>query len=298
MGLDPLIDRLPSELLKKHGLSDAIARNVDPLGDTKSCADAILSFGSEVIDAIAAFVPAIKINIAFFEPFYADGIRAYHQLVQAAQDKGLIVIGDVKRADIGHTSMQYAMAQLGGRCQSWAAPEAITINPYFGFDGVSPFVEVASEQGKGLFVLVQTSNPSAAEVQGMQLNSGGTLCQHVGKLVQEWASAPGLIGESGYSSIGAVVSPRDVESTMIIRELMPNCIFLVPGFGAQGRTQEEVAKCFKPDGTGALVTASRSVIYAYNDKKYAGTAPADWRQTIRHACEELVGQIRSVSKPT
>jgi len=209
--------------------------------------------------------------------------------VAHAKAAGLLVIGDVKRADIGHSSTQYAVAHLGTDA---ALPDAVTVNPYFGYDAIKPFVDIARTTGGGLFVLVQTSNETAAQVQGLTLADGSTVCQSVARLAQSWAGAEGLIGKSGYSCVGAVVSPRDLESTVRIRELMPNCIFLVPGFGAQGRTADEVAKCFKTDGTGAIVAASRSVIYAYEDKKYRDLG-ADWPRCVREACEEFVATVRS-----
>lgn len=275
VGLDPLIERLPGPVRQAHPNEPWTA---------------LLHYGREVIRAVAEHVPAIKINIAFFEPYYAEGIRVYHELVVHAKAAGLIVIGDIKRADIGHSSTQYAVAHLGADA---ALPDAVTVNPYFGFDAVKPFEDIARIAGGGLFVLVQTSNDSAAQVQGMTLADGSMVCQSVARLVQSWAGAEGLIGKSGYSCIGAVVSPRDLESTERIRALMPNCIFLVPGFGAQGRTADEVAKCFKPDGTGAIVTASRSVIYAYEDAKYR-TSDLSWQDRVAAACKEFVATVRQV----
>lgn len=298
VGIDPLVERLPSEVLQTHGVGHTESLS-DAGADADRCAGAILDYGSEVIRIVAPYVPAIKINIAFFERYHASGIRAYHQLIQQGQDAGLMVIGDVKRADIGHTSMQYARAHLGGASgdveHSTAAADAITVNPYFGFDGVGPFLEVAKTHGRGVFVLVQTSNPSASQVQGLRLSQEVTVCQKVALLVQEWAADKALIGQSGYSGVGAVVSPRDLESTVQIRAMMPQCIFLVPGFGAQGRTRDEVARCFQPDGTGALVTASRSVIYAYDDPSLRDSQRAGWRSAIDNACRDFVRQIRTLA---
>ncbi len=276
VGLDPLLDRLPSVLRGMAG---------------ESPTDALLEYGRGVIQAVAPWVPAIKINIAFFEPFHEEGLRVYRQLTAESHAAGLLVIGDVKRADIGHTSTQYALAHLGGGDP--ATPDAVTVNPYFGSEGVEPFIRVAGETGRGVFVLVQTSNASASQVQGLTLPDGLTVCQRVAQLVEEWASPPERIGQAGYSCVGAVVSPRDLPSTVRIRELMPHCIFLVPGFGAQGRTAEEVAKCFKPDGSGALVAASRSVIYAYEDEKFRGR---DWQPSVSQACQEFVDTIRALAR--
>lgn len=275
VGLDPLIERLPKSIIQPT--------------PTQS----IERYGRKVIDAVADLVPAVKINIAFFEPYGPGGVETYHQLTAHAHQRGLLVIGDVKRADIGHTSAQYARATLEGDGSQVA--DAATINPYFGWDGVGPFIESAQRNGRGVFVLVQTSNESASQVQGLMLQSGRTVCQEVAVLVQDWSSAPGRIGQSGYSCVGAVVSPRDLESTVKIRSLMPNCIFLVPGFGAQGRTADEVAKCFKLDGTGAIVAASRSVIFAYDEPKYKGRT--DWESCIREACREFVAAVNTVIRP-
>jgi orotidine-5'-phosphate decarboxylase len=301
VGFDPLLDRLPSALLKEFGIlpSPDGAENSVAATDSKACAEAILSFGRTVIEIIAKSVPVVKINIAFFERYYADGVHAYGRLVRYAQEQGLLVIGDVKRADIGHSTTQYAHAQLGrvegSPTSEIATPDAVTVNPYFGFDGIRPFVEIARDTGRGLFVLVQTSNESAVEVQGLVLEDGTKVCERMGKIVQGWAAQSELVGKAGYSCIGAVVSPRDLASTERIRAAMPNCLFLVPGFGAQGRTTDEVAKCFKPDGTGALVTASRSVIYAYNQEQYVDAFGDDWRRCIEQGCQDFVQAIRSVT---
>lgn len=297
VGLDPLIERLPATLLEENGISaggeNAPPKDVSPA----TAAEALLAFGREIIRVVAPYVPVIKINIAFFERYYADGIRTYLELVRHAREAGLIVIGDVKRADIGHSTTQYAYAQLADierpDIGPVATPDAVTVNPYFGFDAIRPFVEIARTQGRGLFVLVQTSNESAGEIQGLELSDGSTLCQRVARTVQEWACGEGLLGTEQYSCIGAVVSPRDLKSTERIRALMPNCLFLVPGFGAQGRTSAEVAKCFKPDGTGAFVNASRSVIYAYQDQRYSDRFGNDWQRCVEQGCKDFIDAIRA-----
>lgn len=300
VGLDPLLERLPMAIQQsidpaavRDEVESASLITQSQSGDRYGGGKALYEFGAGVIDAVAELVPAIKINIAFFEPFGMAGIGAYKSLVALARSAGMLVIGDVKRADIGHTSAQYAKATLAGSGMSVA--DSVTVNPYFGWDGVGPFIEAAEKEGRGVFVLVQTSNESASQVQGLLLQSGVTVCQEVAKLVQGWAVAPGRVGKCGFSCVGAVVSPRDLESTVFIRTLMPNCIFLVPGFGAQGRTADEVARCFKPDGTGAIVAASRSVIFAYNEPKFQ-SRQADWKQCIRDACVEFIDAVRSVAK--
>jgi orotidine-5'-phosphate decarboxylase len=295
VGFDPLVERFPGDLLRDAGVK--LTRDGELEGDTSqgAIAEALVNYGGEVIRLVAPHVPVIKINIAFFERYGPEGVRVYFDLVKLAQDTGLIVIGDVKRADIGHTSMQYAHAHLGDlKRVGLTAPDAITVNAYFGLDAIRPFIDVARDAGRGLFVLVQTSNPSAAEVQNVPLSDGSILCHHMAHLVQTWASGEGLVGASNYSCVGAVVSPRDIESTIRIRELMPNCIFLVPGFGAQGRTAGEVAKCFNADGTGAIVNASRSVIYAYQDERYRDACGDNWRAAIEQSCRDLIAAIRGV----
>ncbi len=297
VGFDPVLPKLPSAVLgacslclDKDGLPASSA-------DVTAAVQAIEIYGTALIEIVAPYVPVIKINIAYFEVFYAEGIALYHRLISQARDAGLLVIGDVKRSDIGHTAAQYAQAQMRGmvgEANINSPPDAITLNPYFGSDGIDPFVEVSKDTGRGLFVLVQTSNPSADQVQGLTFEDGDTVCQKIAKLVDGWAGQEALIGESGYSTIGAVVSPRDLPSTKYIRKLMPRSIFLVPGFGAQGRSVEEVARCFKDDGTGAIVAASRSVMYAYHNDTYTNQHTSDWKSCIDHACRDFARQINSV----
>jgi len=302
VGFDPLIQRLPIELCESFGTDAVRDHDRYSQADREALAGAILAFGRGVVDALASRVPAIKINIAFFEPYYAEGIRAYYQMIRYAQDAGMIVLGDIKRADIGHSSSQYADAHLGNMLVSdeegLALPDAVTLNPYFGFDAIQPFVETARETGRGVFVLVQTSNPSAGEVQGAILANETTLCHHVADLVQLWAQGKGLIGQSGFSCIGAVVSPRDVGLSRELRMMMPNCIFLVPGFGAQGRTADEVSTCFNEDGGGAIVSASRSVIYAFENVRYQSTCSDGWQSCISKAADDFIASVRSVLATT
>ena len=291
VGLDPVLKRLPPGLPRAAGAGES----EDP-----AAAAALQEFCLGVIETIAPLVPVVKVNIAFFERYHAPGVDAYYRVVQAAQQAGLLVIGDVKRADIGHSTTQYAQAQLapiaGPRAQAGATPDAVTLNPYLGYDTITPFTEIARTHGRGMFVLVQTSNPSAVEVQGLILQDGRPFCLRVAELVQEWAQQEGLIGASGYSAIGAVVSPGPAADTAQIRAAMPNCIFLVPGFGAQGRSADDVRVCFKSDGKGALVTASRSVIYAYDDESTLSAAGGDWRRCVEAGALEFVDALRRVTR--
>lgn len=296
VGFDPVIDRLPHEIRETCKLNQDVGFLLKNSELWENVAEAFLAFGRGVIEVIADQVPAIKINIAFFEPFHAHGLKAYDQLVSEAKLAGLIVIGDIKRADIGHSTTQYALAHLGmsDQTETISSPDSVTVNPYFGIDGIKPFMDIASENNSGLFVLVQTSNPSAAQIQNLSLSDGTLVCEQVARLVQEWASEKSMMGSGEYSCIGAVVSPRDLDSTRRIRSLMPSCIFLVPGFGAQGRSTTEVAECFKPDGTGAIINASRSILYAYEQERYRKVNDADWKESIGQSCGEMVDTIRKV----
>jgi orotidine-5'-phosphate decarboxylase len=291
VGFDPQVEHLPAEVRRAHPLAD-------PPGDAEVAA-AFRAFGHALIEVIAPLVPAIKINIAFFEPFGGAGVEAYRDLVRAARRQGLVVIGDVKRADIGHSSAAYARAHLSDPQSHGAGekdrPDAVTVNPYFGLDGVEPFISSAVNHGRGVFVLVATSNPSACTIQQLALAGGGTLCEHVGRTVEQWADQPDLVGASGYSAVGAVVSPRDPATTRRLRALMPHCLFLVPGFGAQGRTETQVSECFDATGVGALVTSSRGIIQAHELDAYRMRHGEDWRACIEDACRDLVSAIHGVT---
>jgi len=288
VGLDPVLERLPQGIRPDAPVGEDMA--------PAAAAAALEEFCLGVVEVIAALVPVVKVNIAFFERYHAPGVDAYYRVVQAAQQAGLLVIGDVKRADIGHSTTQYALAQLapleGAPVRAGATPDAVTVSPYLGYDAIAPFVEIARAHGRGMFVLVQTSNPSAVELQGLIMDDGRPFCVRVAELVQEWAQQDGLIGVSGYSAIGAVVSPGAAADTAQVRAAMPNCIFLVPGFGAQGRSADDVRVCFKPDGQGALVTASRSVIYAYEAESTLSACEGDWRRCVEAGAREFVEALR------
>ena len=287
VGIDPVYGRLPADIAEQAGLADP--------DSAESALDAVLEFCRRIIHLVSPYVPAVKINSAFFERYYGEGVDGYYQLIQEAAAQGLMVIGDCKRADIGHSSGMYARAHLGDAGFSdrvdLVAPDAVTVNPYFGWDGVKPFAEVACDEGRGVFILVQTSNPSAEDIQGLTLEGGMRVGERIGVLVNEWAGDPAYLGDRGYSCLGAVISPRDAESTMKLRALMPHCIFLVPGFGAQGRSADAVSQCFKADGTGALITASRSVIYAYEDETYRERFASDWERCVEQSCKDLVATV-------
>lgn len=290
VGIDPVYSRLPAEIAEHRDLNDEM--------DSEAALDAVLEFCRRVIRIVAPFVPAVKINSAYFERYYWEGVEGYYELMQEAAEHDLLVIGDCKRADIGPSSEMYAKAHLAEpdfvNLEDTMSPDAVTVNPYFGLDGVQPFIDVAREQGKGVFVLVRTTNDSASRIQGATGPDGTTFADHVARQVAEWAKPSGLVGAMGYSCLGAVVAGKDRESTERLRALMPQSIFLVPGFGAQGAGAAEVAPCFKGDGTGAIVTASRSVIYAYEDTKYLELYASEWEKCIEKACKDFVAEVAKV----
>jgi orotidine-5'-phosphate decarboxylase len=268
VGLDPHYDKFPKQLM-------------DKLTSLKAIGDTIFEFNKNIIDEIYSIVPAVKPQIAFYERFGIEGLKAYKKTVKYAKNKGLIVIGDVKRNDIGSTAKAYSDAHLGsidvlGNIYSEFNVDAITINPYFGSDGVEPFINDAKKFGKGIFVLVKTSNKSSDEFQNLILNqdkSEKRLFEHIAQYVNKWGQE--VIGNSGYSSIGAVVGATFPQEIINLRKIMPKSYFLVPGVGEQGGKIEDLVNCFNEDGLGALISVSRSVIFAYKnsntfkDKDYA-----------------------------
>lgn len=251
-----------------------------------------------LIEVVAPIVPAVKINTAYFERYYGPGIDVYRELVQQACESGLIVIGDSKRGDVGHTAELYAQSQLANpehhNRSGSTAPDAVTVHSFLGADGLIPFLDVCRQQGKGLFALVQTSNPSAAEVQGFSNREGVTLSEHLASLIHRWGIEEGLVGDSGYSALGAVVAPRNVEITKRLRAIMPKSFFLVPGYGAQGLTAADAAHCFNTDGHGALVCASRSVIYAFDDPQHEQPSQHGWLKAVEDACTHFSVEVSQI----
>jgi len=267
VGLDPSCDRLPASIREKFG--------DDHVG-------AIREFCTEVIQAVAPIVPAVKPQIAYFEVHHGPGVELYFDMVALARAAGLMIIGDIKRSDIGSTAQAYAQAHLSGE----NCPDAVTVNGYLGADGLEPFIEEGNADGKGIFVLVRTSNPSGATVQDFADASGKKLYQHMAAQVA--ALGQGSVGASGYSRVGAVVGATYPDEARELRSMMPEQIFLVPGYGAQGASAADCAASFKPDGTGAIVNASRSVIYAFDKNP-----DVDWRQAIQQAAKDLASDVAS-----
>lgn len=261
VGLDPRLELIPNivkdKYYKKYGKS------------FKAAGEAILEFNKVIIDNIYDIVPAVKPQIAFYEQYGIDGLDAYIKTCKYASSKGLLIIGDVKRGDIGSTSKAYSNAYIGktgieGEKLEAFPADAVTVNPYLGDDCLKEFIEDVESFNKGIFVLVKTSNPSSSQIQDL-VSGGKKIYEIVALMVDGWSSK--YVGEYGYSSIGAVVGATYPEETKTLRRLMPNSYFLVPGYGAQGGTAEDVVNSFNDDGLGAIVNSSRAILYAYRNKK-------------------------------
>lgn len=297
VGLDPRLKQIPDFIRKKAFEAEENLKN--PL---RAAAEALIEFNKGIIDAVADVVPVVKPQVAFYEIFGAEGMRAYQETLDYAHEKGLITIADVKRNDIGSTAEAYASAYLGETMIEEEGvnvfdADSVTVNGYLGLDGVAPFVKVASEQGKGVFVLVKTSNPSSADLQDLLVSSvagkkddARPLYEIMGHYVDSWGADE--IGESGYSLVGAVVGATYPEQAAVLRSVMPQAIFLVPGYGAQGGGAKDVKPCFNDDGLGAIVNSSRGIIFAYEkDETYGSDAYAD---AAREAAIVMRNNLRKV----
>lgn len=286
VGLDPMLEYIPEHVKEKA---------YKEKGETlEGAAEAIWQFNKGIVDATCDLIPAVKPQIAMYEQFGIEGLIAYKKTIEYCKEKGLVVIGDVKRGDIGSTSAAYAVGHLGkvtvGRNTYYGFNEDFaTVNPYLGSDGVKPFIEVCKEEKKGLFILVKTSNPSSGEFQD-QLVDGKPLYELVGEKVAEWGSEH--MG-SGYSYIGAVVGATYPEMGKVLRKLMPKTYILVPGYGAQGGKAEDLVHYFNKDGLGAIVNSSRGIIAAYKQKGYEKFGPEAFADASRQAVLDMREDIRS-----
>ncbi|MDF2588475.1 MAG: orotidine 5-phosphate decarboxylase [Anaerocolumna sp.] len=288
VGLDPMLSYIPEHI------KDAAYKEY---GETLAgAAEAIWQFNKGIIDATYDIIPAVKPQIAMYEQFGIEGLIAFKKTVDYCKEKDLVVIGDIKRGDIGSTSAAYATGhlgkvQVGSKSHYGFDEDFITVNPYLGSDGVLPFIDVCKEENKGLFILVKTSNPSSGEFQD-KLVDGRPLYELVGEKVAEWGELH--MGES-YSYIGAVVGATYPEMGKILRKLMPKTYILVPGYGAQGGKAEDLVHYFNKDGLGAIVNSSRGIIAAYTQdayKNYGPTAFADAsRQAVIDMREDIMGAL-------
>ena len=262
-------------------------------GETlEGASNAIWEYNKKIIDATYDLIPAVKPQIAMYEQFGIEGLIAYKKTCDYAKSKGLVVIGDIKRGDIGSTSAAYAVAHLGkvavGSNKIAAFNEDfVTVNPYLGSDGVNPFVDVCKEENKGIFVLVKTSNPSSGEFQD-QLVNGRPLYELVAEKVVEWGNQ--CMGDT-YSNVGCVVGATYPEMGKVLRKLMPNTYILVPGYGAQGGKGADLVHYFNEDGLGAIVNSSRGIIAAYKQEKYAKYGEACFEEASRQAVVDMLEDI-------
>jgi len=279
VGLDPVYNRLPTTITSHRHLNDEF--------DAASAVDAIFDFCTQTMRFVAPMVPAVKINIACFEKYLWEGIEAYYALIAEANDLDLEIIGDVKRGDIGHTAQLYAAAHLENPeltgLEDTVAADAITVNGYIGADGIEPFADMATAQGKGIFVLIRTSNPSAAAIQDFADANGQRMYEKLAEIVGEIAGKSERVGESGYSNVGMVVGGTSPDVTTALRRKYDKVWFLVPGYGSQGANASDCVRFCKPDGTGALINASRSIIYAYEKPQYKSQFGDDWKRCIEQA---------------
>jgi orotidine-5'-phosphate decarboxylase len=289
VGLDPQLDQLPAFLRRScQAVYGATSR---------AAAEALWHFNRTLIDAVHDLVPAVKPQLAFYERYGVEGLRAYARTVRYAREAGLLVIADGKRNDIGSTAALYADAFLTSPCRcdqdmpSEFAADALTVNGYLGGDGIAPFVDRAERYGTGLFVLVKTSNPSSGDVQDLDV-AGRPLYEHMGALVEAWGES--TRSACGYSSVGAVVGATYPEQGCRLRALMPHTLFLVPGYGAQGATASDVVGCFDARGRGAVISASRSISFAFQREPYASRyGAAGYGTAARAATQQMCLDILS-----
>ena len=285
VGLDPMLSYVPEQVQKK-----AFAE----YGETyEGAAEAIWQFNKEIVDKTYDLIPAVKPQIAMYEQFGIPGLQTFKKTVDYCKEKGLVVIGDIKRGDIGSTSEAYAIGHLGTvkigeHVYSPFTEDFVTVNPYLGSDGVKPFLKVCKDTDKGVFILVKTSNPSSGEFQD-RLIDGRPLYELVGEKVAEWGAD--CMGDD-YSYIGAVVGATYPEMGKVLRKVMPKSYILVPGYGAQGGKGKDLVHFFNEDGLGAIVNSSRGIIAAYKQEKYAKYGAENFGDASRAAVEAMVADIK------
>ena len=284
VGLDPMLGYIPEHIQKK-----AYAE----FGETlEGAAEAVWQYNKEIVDCTYDLIPAVKPQIAMYEQFGIEGLKAYKKTVDYCKEKGLVVIGDVKRGDIGSTSAAYAVGhlgkvQVGSRTYAAFDEDFATVNPYLGTDGIKPFLDVCRQEKKGIFILVKTSNPSSGEFQD-QLIDGKPLYELVGEHVAKWGEE--CMGDT-YSYVGAVVGATYPEMGKVLRKIMPKSFILVPGYGAQGGKGKDLVHFFNEDGLGAIVNSSRGIIAAYKQEKYAKFGAEHFREASRAAVEDMAADI-------
>ncbi len=283
VGLDPRLDLMPSFVVEAENLTQE-----------DNVAGSIIRFHRSVLDVVSPMVPAVKLQIAFYEQYGLAGLRAFVETIRLAKERRLIVVVDAKRNDIASTADAYANAFLGmTQIEAEARPvfdvDCITVSPFLGRDSLIPFVETCVHHGKGIFILVKTSNPGSRDVQDqVLLRTGRPLYEELAAMVEELGRR--AVGDQGYSSIGAVVGATFPEQAKVLRQAMPRSIFLVPGYGAQGGTAADCKVCFNADGLGAVVNASRSITYGHASRKIAET---EFLELVRTRTEDMIHDVNS-----
>ena len=286
VGLDPMLSYIPEHILEK---------NFKEYGETlKGAGEALFEYNKGIVDAVYDLIPAVKPQIAMYEQFGMEGLIAFKRTVDYCKEKGLVVIGDIKRGDIGSTSTAYAVGHIGNvkvgkNTYTPFDEDFVTVNPYLGTDGVKPFIDVCNSNDRGLFILVKTSNPSSGEFQD-RLIDGEPLFEHVGRQVAAWGE---LSMDGDYSNIGAVVGATYPEQGKLLRKIMPKTFILVPGYGAQGGQGKDLVHFFNADGLGAIVNSSRGIICAYKQEKYGKYGAAGYADASRAAVIDMIEDINS-----
>ena len=291
LGLDPKLDYIP-DFIKEY------AEQIFPEEAAKATAKALWLFNKAIIDSTCDIVPAVKVQYAYYEMYGIEALKTMLLTIRYAQKKGMLVISDAKRNDIGSTATAYAEGILGntdlllGENMPMTGSDAVTVNPYLGIDGVKPFIDVAKRDGKGVFCLVRTSNPSAGDFQDLKLGDGRMVYEAVAAKVNEWGEE--LIGEEGFSSLGAVVGATWPEQAVQLRKAMPKAIILVPGYGAQGASADDAVASFTADGKGSIVNASRSIMTAW--KKNSDLKPDEFATAARLEAEDMKNKLNAALK--
>ncbi len=281
VGLDTSFGYLPDEM--KKGVTTF-----------ESAAEAIAEFNMNIIDKVCDIVPSVKVQIAYYEAYGHAGLQAFEYTVNYAKGRGLVVIADCKRNDIGSTAGCYSTAYLGktdlnGKQLRAFAADMLTVNGYLGYDGIKPFVDDIEKYDKSIFVLVKTSNPSSGELQNLKLENGKYIYEQMGELVSEWGKDS--VGKYGYSEVGAVVGATHPEEAERLRAQLPNTFFLIPGYGAQGGSAQMLKVCFDKKGLGGVVNSSRGIICAYKDARYRGM---NYAEAARAACIDMQQDLSGV----
>lgn len=287
VGLDTDFSYLPDEMR-------------DGMATFEGVVEQIIEFNMNIIDKVCDIVPAVKVQVAYYEQYGFEGMRAFDCTVNYAHGRGMYVIADCKRNDIGSTAKCYSTAYLGstdvnGKKIKAFPADMLTVNGYLGTDGIAPFVEDIKKNDKGIFVLVKTSNPSSGELQNLKLENGEFIYERMGKLVEEWGKD--RIGKYGYSDVGAVVGATHPEEAARLRSQLKNTFFLIPGYGAQGGNAEMIKSCFDKNGLGGIVNNSRGIICAYKKPAYSGM---DYAEAARAACldmqQDLLNTLGKIGK--